>query len=133
GQRVPCRTDWDVDLPHHTVPVFRDSGELVARQHGQVARATRQVARDAGFTLLQIIAVVAIIAVLVAAIVPTIIRRVDRAAWTAETANLNTIANSFTQSILRTKKIPDATGWASFIATNEASFPVSSNLTNSRR
>src|SRR2546422_6527290 len=87
----------------------------------------------AGWTLIESIAVMAVLAILAAMIAPTVIKRVDRAAWTKETADLNAIGDAFTQSILRTKKIPDASSWATFIATNQASFPVSSILTNGRR
>src|SRR5439155_2094796 len=64
--------------------------------------------------------------------------RMDRAAWTAETANLNNIADSLTQYVLRTKTIPSytnsatITNWASAVA-NQMSLPVSAVLTNGRR
>src|SRR5947199_5222235 len=89
--------------------------------------------RDAGrynsFTLIEIIAVLAVIAILVAMIVPTVIRRVDQAAWTAETANLSNIADALSQSIIRTKTIPSYTNsatipnWASTVA-DQMSLPV---------
>ena len=41
-----------------------------------------------GFTLVEMIAVMAVMAALAAVVTPTIIRRVDRAAWTRETADL---------------------------------------------
>jgi len=85
-----------------------------------------------GFTLVEAIAVVAIIAVLVAAVVPSVLRRNDRAAWTAETANLNNLADALTQSIIRTKTIPSYTNWASAVA-SQMSLPVSAISTNSRR
>src|SRR2546430_643076 len=66
--------------------------------------------RDSAFTVIEITAVLAVIAILAAVIAPTIIRRVDRAAWTVGTANLSNIAGSFTQSILRTKTIPQPRG-----------------------
>jgi type II secretory pathway pseudopilin PulG len=78
------------------------------------------------------IAVLAIIAVLVAATVPTIIRRVDQAAWTRETSDLNSIADSLTQSITRNKTIPGTNNWATAIA-NQMSLQVSAITTNSRR
>src|SRR5439155_4810145 len=61
--------------------------------------------RNSAFTLIEMIAVLAVIAILAAVIAPTIIRRVDRAAWTKETANLDAIADSFTRYILRYKAI----------------------------
>src|SRR5205809_920024 len=82
-----------------------------------------------GFTMPEIIAVLAVIAVLVAAAAPSVIRRVDRAAWTRETADLNAIGYSFTQSILRNKTIP--TNWWTAVA-SEMSLPVSAITINSR-
>jgi len=82
--------------------------------------------------LIESIAVMAVIAILAAMAVPTIIRRVDRAAWTKETADLNAIGDAFTQSIFRTKTIPTFTNWASAVA-SQMSLPVSAVLTNGRR
>src|SRR5439155_25355392 len=88
--------------------------------------------RRAGWTLIESIAVLAVIAVLAAIIAPTIITRVDRAAWTKETADLNAIGDAFTQSILRTKTIPSQSTWASAVA-SQMSLPVSAISTNARR
>jgi len=74
----------------------------------------------------------AVMAALAAAVTPTIIRRVDRAAWTKETADLNTFADALNQSIIRTKTIPSYTNWASTVA-SQMSLPVSVISTNSRR
>src|SRR5436190_2394279 len=86
----------------------------------------------AGWTLIESIAVMAVIAILAGMAVPTIIRRVDRAAWTKETADLNAIGDAFTQSIFRTKTIPTFTNWAGAVA-SQMSLPVSAVLTNGRR
>src|SRR5580765_7202402 len=86
----------------------------------------------AGWTLIESIAVMAVIAILAAMTVPTIIKRVDRAAWTKETADLNAIGDAFTQSIFRTKSIPTFTNWASAVS-SQMSLPVSAVLTNGRR
>ena len=85
-----------------------------------------------GFTLVEIIAVLAIMAVLVGVVAPSVIRRIDRAAWTKETADLNTFADALNQSIIRTKTIPSYTNWASTVA-SQMSLPVSVISTNSRR
>src|SRR5207249_1442675 len=66
-------------------------------------------------------------------LVPPFIKRMDRAAWAKETADLNTIADDFTLSILRSKSIPDGSGWAAFISTNQSSLPVAAIGTNPRR
>ena len=85
-----------------------------------------------GFTLIEIIAVVSVIAILVAVIAPSVIRRVDQAAWTKETADLNTIADAYTQYILRNKSVRGTNDWAIAIA-NQMSLPVSAITTNARR
>jgi type II secretory pathway pseudopilin PulG len=82
--------------------------------------------------LIESIAVLAVLAILAAVLVPPVIRRVDRAAWTVETANLNTIADALTQSIIRTKTIPTFTNWSSAVA-SQMSLPVSAIDTNARR
>ena len=89
-------------------------------------------APSGGFTLIEMIAVLSVIAILVAAIVPSVIRRMDRGAWTRETADLNSIADALTQSILRTKIVPGTNTWATAIAT-QMSLPVSAITTNPRR
>src|SRR5206468_12988396 len=89
-------------------------------------------ASGAAFTWIEFSAVVAVISILVAVIAPSIIRRMDRAAWTRETADLNTIADSLSASILRNKTIPSYTNWASTVA-SQMSLPVSAISTNSRR
>jgi len=86
----------------------------------------------AGWTLIESIAVMAVIAILAAMIAPTIIKRVDRAAWVKETADLNAIGDAFTLSILRTKTIPGETTWAAAVA-SQMSLPVSAVSTNARR
>src|SRR5439155_6277126 len=88
--------------------------------------------RRNGWTLIETIAVLAVIAILVAVLVPRVIKRVDRAAWTKETADLNAIGDAFTLSVLRTKTIPSHTTWASAVA-SQMSLPVSAISTNARR
>src|SRR5262245_13598976 len=90
--------------------------------------------RATGFTLIEFFGALAVIAILVAVIAPPVIRRVDRAAWTKETTDLNTIVDAYTQSILRNKTVPgtNANAWASDIA-GHLSLPVSAITTNARR
>jgi prepilin-type N-terminal cleavage/methylation domain-containing protein len=84
------------------------------------------------FTLIEMIGVVAIIAVVAAMSIPSVIKRVDQAAGTKETADLNSIADALTQSILRTKSVPAYTSMAS-AAASQMSLPVSAITSNSRR
>jgi prepilin-type N-terminal cleavage/methylation domain-containing protein len=83
------------------------------------------------FTLIEFVAVLALLSLLAAALIPTIIGRVDHAARTKERADLRAIADSSIQHILRNKVIPDHTTWASAVA-GQMSFPVSAITTNSR-
>jgi prepilin-type N-terminal cleavage/methylation domain-containing protein len=124
--RVPSRGEQDV----FEQTANRHSG-LSALQ-GFVGSSCNEGTHRRAFTLVEIIAVVAIIAVLAAAIVPTIIRRLDRATWTRETADLNAIADSLKDSIVRNKIVPGTNNWATAIAT-QMSLPVSAITTNSRR
>ena len=95
------------------------------------SQVRRKAARH-GWTLIESIAVLAIIALLAAVLVPPIIRRIDRAAWTQETASLDSIADALAKSIVRTKSIPTYTNWASAVA-SYMSLPVSAITTNPRR
>src|ERR1051326_7790434 len=84
------------------------------------------------FTLIELIGVLGIMSVLAAAVIVNVIRRMDRAAWTKETADLDTLAVSLTQSIIGTKTVPDAGNCAAAIAAR-MSQPVSVIATNARR
>jgi len=88
--------------------------------------------RTKAFTLVGTIGALAVIAVLVGVIAPSVVRRVDHATWTRETADLQTIADAYTQYILTNKTIPGTNTWASSVA-SYMSLPVSSITTNSRR
>src|ERR1051325_8204463 len=74
------------------------------KANGLTSAATRF--KERAFTLIEGIGVLAIVTMLVSMVAPSVIRRVDRAVWTKETADLQTLADAYTQSILRTKTIP---------------------------
>jgi len=128
--RKTCRRDAGSTLERpHEAPLKTHALSLAISAFGIRHSGSRL---RAGWTLIESIAVMAVIAVLAATIAPTIIRRVDRAAWTKETADLNDINDTFTQSILRTKTIPNHTTWASAVA-SQMSLPISAISTNARR
>jgi type II secretory pathway pseudopilin PulG len=82
--------------------------------------------------MIELIGVLAVIALLIGILLPPIVRRVDRSTWTRETTDLNSLADSLTQSILRTRTVPSATNLAGAIAA-QMTLPVSTVATNSRR
>src|SRR5262245_64291949 len=84
-----------------------------------------------GFTAIELVGVMAVMAILAAMIIPPMIKRIDQAAWTKERADLQTMASSFTQSILRNKTITNYAGIATAIA-REMSLPVSAITTTPR-
>ncbi len=125
GLNVPAIGSWKLEVGSWKFNVQRSTFNAQRLpQHNIRFRA--------GWTLIESIAVLAVIAILAALVAPTIIKRVDRAAWTKETADLNAMADAFNQSILRTKTIPSHTTWMSAVA-SQMSLPVSAITTNARR
>jgi prepilin-type N-terminal cleavage/methylation domain-containing protein len=94
--------------------------------------SVRSRVRRQGFSLIEMIGVLAIIVVVAAMLAPAFIKRIDQAARTKETADLNAIAESYTQYILRSKSIPSDTSWAVAIASQMA-LPTTAIATNARR
>src|SRR5437870_4070540 len=91
---------------------------------------------SAGHTLIELIGVAAVLVILGLALVPVVVRRIDRAAWTKEVNDTLAISNALVLQALRNYSIPDATtntatGWAAAVA-NWTSRPVSQIATNNR-
>jgi len=80
------------------------------------ARRARFPRGVAGLTLIELIGVMAIIALVAGAVIVSIIRRVDHAAWTREKADLQAMADSYLQCILRNKTITNVAGMPAAIA-----------------
>lgn len=76
--------------------------------------------RAAGFSLIELIGVLAVVAIAAALIIPSIIRRVDNAARIKEGNDLLAISNSIALNVMRTRVIPSETAgltnWARFVA-----------------
>jgi len=85
-----------------------------------------------GFSMIEMVGVLAVIAILAATLIPTVIRRVDQGTLTREIADLQTMSDAFTQYVVRNKTVPDQNNLASDIG-NQLSLPVSAITTNSRR
>ena len=100
----------------HSGPGLRGSGS----RHGPLA-----------FSLLEMIGVLAIIAILAATLTPVVIRRIDRAAWTKEVADLGAISNALVMQVLKSKASFDETTWAA-AAANWTQWPVT-NITTTPR
>jgi type II secretory pathway pseudopilin PulG len=87
------------------------------RNPNRGSRFTFHVSRFKAFSLLEFIGVLGIIALIVAALIPAVIKRIDRAAWTKENAGLAAFSDAFIQHVLKSNNIPSELIWAQAIAT----------------
>jgi type II secretory pathway pseudopilin PulG len=62
--------------------------------------------------LIEFIGVLGVLAIMAAALAPAVIKRMDLAAFSAETATLNSMKNALAQYILQSNTIPSQTNWA---------------------
>ena len=83
------------------------------RETGDEAARSPFARSAAGFTLIEFIGVLAILAIIAAAVVPTVVRRVDRGALAKEYGDLAAISNAIALNALRTWQLPDASSGAS--------------------
>lgn len=89
--------------------------------------------RAVGFSLIELIGVLAVIGIMAALIAPSIIRRIDQAAVVKEGNDLGAISNAMVLNIMRTKVIPSEndvpSNWVSLVAewTHTASNSVAIN------
>ncbi len=88
--------------------------------------------RPNGFTLIEMIGVLAAIALLAALLLPALTKQTDRLASDQETATLQVFGDAFQRSVLRNRYIPGTNDWAAVIGT-EMSLDISEVVTNSRR
>ncbi|HXI51243.1 MAG TPA: prepilin-type N-terminal cleavage/methylation domain-containing protein, partial [Candidatus Saccharimonadales bacterium] len=85
-----------------------------------------------GMTLIELIGVLAIIAIVAAALVPVLIRQLDKAAADQETAALKSFSTALQRSAQRNRYIPSEADWASVVAAELGANP-SDVSTNGRR
>src|ERR1017187_2416928 len=69
-----------------------------------------------GFTLIELIGVLAVMAILAACLAPVVVRRLDQAARTRDAAELSGMVGSLRSVILRTGQIPGTSTLASVLA-----------------
>ena len=93
---------------------------------------TRPTRRSAGFSLLELIGVLAIISILASILTPPIIQQINLAIARRETAQLTEIAAAFRLAVMRENRIPDETGWIDMVAA-EWGRPSEDVRTNDRR
>jgi prepilin-type N-terminal cleavage/methylation domain-containing protein len=85
-----------------------------------------------GFTLIEMIGALVVVAILALALVPVLIRQLDQVAAEKEAKELKALADGFRQGVLKTKTIPNESGWYSLIATN-VGLQIGQVRTNARR
>lgn len=71
---------------------------------------------QAGFTIMELIGVMAILSILASMLVPSIMARITRANSSKETKTLVTLGEALESKILQERAIPDGTEWSEWIA-----------------
>ncbi len=72
--------------------------------------------RKSGFSLIEIIGVMAIMAILISAIAPALVQKVKRAYTQKEQKSLENLADALKEAIIRTQTIPSALTWSTTLA-----------------
>ena len=72
--------------------------------------------RSKAWTLIELMGVLSLLAILSAVLVPVMVRELDRIARALEVREMSVFASTVEQGIRRQRQIPDATGWAGFVA-----------------
>lgn len=72
----------------------------------------------AGWTLIEMLGVLALMALAAAALVPTMVREADAAARQAELRDVEKVIEALERGIRRQRRIPDEATWASVAATD---------------
>ena len=100
--------------------------------HGFVRHCTRRRGNgEPGFTLLEVIGVVALLAILASLLTPAMIQSMDQAAKVRDASEVKTMADALQSAVRRHAQIPDTNYMPAFIAA-EMGVAASQVITNSR-
>src|SRR5262245_52872169 len=116
--------------PWNTWP-FR-AGTSADWECGDMSPHSKARARQRGVTLIELIGVLTVLAIFACALVPVLIRQMDKIAGDQESASLKSISEALQQSILRNRYIPNDANWVSTVAT-ELGVNASNVATNGRK
>jgi len=100
--------------------LYLHSNDLLQEKNerGRKSISVGSVLTDGGFNLIEMIGVMAIVAILALALAPVFIKELDQLAGDKEVKQLKALGEAFRQGVLKTKSIPDQTGWDTMVATN---------------
>src|SRR5260221_7536370 len=84
-----------------------------------------------GFSLIEVIGVLALIAVLAALVLPVLVRQIDKTVADQEVTTLQNFGTALPQNIMRNRYIPGPSDWMTNLAT-ELGMNVSDVKTNAR-
>jgi type II secretory pathway pseudopilin PulG len=105
------------------------------RQRTAALQDASRIRGSWGYTLIEVVGVMAVIAILVAIMAPSMIQRIDRAAQERDAADLKTISDALVQGILRNQTVPSETTWVQVVANELAQAPnhISANARGRQR
>ena len=86
-----------------------DCGSRFARSALRIQSGFSLRPSQRAFSAVELTGVLAIMAILAAAIIPNVLRRIDRATWERETGDINAMANGLVRTILNDKQVPATT------------------------